>query len=370
MSLSPLLKLALPEETRTDVYSGKKVLEAALAACWRPRWSQVAVIADENVLQLHGATLTQALMAHTEAIAVLGFAPGEKNKTRQTKEALENCLLDRKFDRHSCIVAFGGGISLDIAGFVASTYLRGVDTISVPTTLLAQVDACLGGKTGVNTPHGKNLVGTIHQPRAVIADPRWLATLPLREWRCGLAEAIKSAMIADEKLFSWLEREAGALRTPKASELALEHLVSRCLAIKGDIVQRDPRERSERVVLNFGHTYGHAIEKATGHDVCHGMAVCKGMLAEAELARRLVSLPATDLARLRDLYAALELGIEKVRPTFADLLPYILHDKKRSGDEIRVVLPQRCGAVALGRDRKHSWPVPMDELEAAWEAIR
>ncbi|MBW2735270.1 MAG: 3-dehydroquinate synthase [Deltaproteobacteria bacterium] len=364
------MELQLPDNATTCVYAGAKRLEAALAACWNPRWSQVAVIGDENVLRLHGAALNEALAAHTDEVAILGFPPGEEHKTRATKEMLESALLDRGFDRHACIIAFGGGISLDVAGFVASTYLRGISYISIPTSLLAQVDASVGGKTGVNAPQGKNLIGAIYQPKAVIADTRWLLSLPLREWRCGLSEAIKLGVIADAKLFSWLRQLAGDLRSPEASKLVAEHLVRRCLTIKGDIVQRDPRELGERVVLNFGHTFGHAIEKASHHKVCHGLAVAKGMLAEAELARRQVGFPETDIAHLRQLCTELSLGIDQIDLPFSELLPFIVHDKKRSQEQIHVVLPQQCGSVALGPNRSYSWPIPLEALEAAWEATR
>ena len=220
------------------------------------------VVSDSQVAPLHGVPLAEAIRARGGRAEVLTFPAGEAHKTRETKASLEDGLLRLQAGRDTAIVAVGGGVTGDLAGFLAATWHRGVPVYQVPTSLLAMVDAAIGGKTGVDLPGGKNLVGAFHQPAALAVDPRVLETLPDAELRAGCAEVVKLAAVADAALFARLEREAEALLA--RDRALLEAVVSRCIAVKARIVARDEREAGVRASLNFGHTVGHALERLSG----------------------------------------------------------------------------------------------------------
>ena len=217
-----------------------------------------------------------------EFAAELVVPAGEASKNRAQWSALSDQLLDLAFGRDSAIVALGGGMIGDLAGFVAATYLRGIPCLQVPTTLLAMLDASVGGKTGVDTPHGKNLIGAFHPPAAVLADPLVLRTLPEREYRAGLAEAVKHGLIADAAYFAWLGASADAIA--RRDETTLATLVRRSVEIKAAVVGEDERESGRRAILNAGHTVAHAVEHASDYALAHGEAVALGLVAECELA--------------------------------------------------------------------------------------
>jgi 3-dehydroquinate synthase len=331
---------------------------------WRAEWTEAAVIGDSQVVGLHGAAVVEKLQSLARQVMVLDFPPGETHKTRQTKARLEDALLAAGFSRQTCVVALGGGISLDLAGFVAATYLRGVPYLSLPTSLLAQVDACIGGKTGVNTAHGKNLVGAIHQPAAVLVDPLFLDTLPAEQWPAGLAELVKHAVIADEDLLAWIEQRTALLAAPPWR--GGDHPLQRSVEIKGTIVQQDEHEQDLRSVLNFGHTVGHALEKASGHHLDHGRAVALGMLVEGRVARELCGFPPGDLLRLGDCLDALGLPVRPPAASFEELVPFLAVDKKRADGQLRLALPARIGRMATQAGR-HTCVVTTEQLRAAWE---
>src|SRR5512134_2617756 len=243
---------------------------------------RVAMVADDTVLALYRAGRLGAVTWESET---LPFPAGERSKTRDTWAALTDRLLDLGFGRDSGIIALGGGVAGDLAGFVAATYMRGVPYVQVPTSLLAMLDASVGGKTGVDTPQGKNLIGAFHPPVAVVADPRALATLPDREFRGGMAEAVKHGLIADREYFRWIEREVEALLRRDAE--VLEHLVRRSVEIKAAVVSEDEREAGRRAILNAGHTVAHALEQASGYALPHGEAVAIGLATECRLAESL-----------------------------------------------------------------------------------
>jgi len=251
---------------------------------------RVAVIADHQVAALYGERAMTALRSGDAPAAplLLTFPAGEKHKTRATWGSLTDQLVAAGLGRDSVVVALGGGVTGDLAGFVAATYLRGVPFVQVPTTLLAMIDASIGGKTGVDTTAGKNLVGAFHHPALVLVDPRTLTTLPPAEIRSGLAEAIKHGVIADASYFGWIAANLRQILDSSSfdDESAL-HLVRRSIEIKVEVVRQDERESGLRKVLNFGHTIGHAVEQATGYGIAHGAAVAIGMVAEAILAERL-----------------------------------------------------------------------------------
>jgi len=335
-----------------------------LAAVWQPAWRSAAIVGDANVLALYGEALAQQARALSDRVVTAELPPGEAHKTRETKAALEDALLAAGLDRGVCVVAVGGGVSLDVAGFVAATYLRGVPHVNVPTSLLAQVDAAIGGKTGVNTPHGKNLIGAFHQPAAVLIDPELLATLPAEEWPNGLAEMVKHAVIADVSLFEWIEAHVDRLAGPTVLD---PHPLRRCVEIKAEIVSRDEREAGLRSVLNFGHTVGHALEAATGHAIGHGRAVAIGMVVEGAVARDACGLPPVAFSRL--CHVLTELGIGPgTRPgvPFDALAPFLVADKKRRGDALRLALPRAPGQMAGAADG-FTVPVALAALRRAWE---
>lgn len=299
------------------------------------------MIADDTVLGLYAAGRFGGEPWPGETVP---FPAGERSKTRDTWARLSDALLERGFGRDSGIVALGGGVAGDLAGFVAATYMRGVPFIQVPTTLLAMLDASVGGKTGVDTPQGKNLLGAFHPPVAVVADPRVLETLPPREYAGGLAEAVKHGLIADREYFKWMEREADALlrRDPEA----VTRLVRRSVEIKAAIVSADERETGRRAVLNAGHTVAHALEQATDYAIPHGEAVALGLVAECELATRLGRAAPAVRERVQGLLQRLGLPVRLPRPVPAvTLLAAMAGDKKNRASRIRFALPGALGEM-------------------------
>ncbi len=320
-----------------------------------------AVITDENVGRLYGDSVRARLddgRSTQHGTKLLTIPAGERHKTRATWADLTDRLLDMGFGRDSAIVALGGGVVGDIAGFVAATFMRGIPCIQLPTTLLAMIDASVGGKTGVDTPAGKNLVGAFHRPAAVFADTATLATLPVEQLCSGLAEAIKHGVIADESYFEETARDAAILLSgPNASTDAVEALITRSIEIKADIVRRDEHESGIRKVLNFGHTIGHALETSSGYKMLHGEAVAIGMILEATLGE---SMGVTEPGTADRIRAALErAGLPTARPAGieAETIERAMRaDKKARGGGIELALPARIGTMAGGDS---DWTVPV-----------
>jgi 3-dehydroquinate synthase len=267
---------------------------------------------------------------------------GEAAKNLRTVEITSRSLVKAGADRRSLLIAVGGGVTGDVAGFVAASYLRGVALLQVPTTLVAQVDSSVGGKTGVNLPEGKNLVGTFYPPKLVIVDPGVLATLPDRDFRGGLAEVIKYGVIADAKLFSFLERNMDALL--RRNPTALLHIIRRSIEIKAEVVTRDEKESNLRETLNFGHTFGHALESATHYErFQHGEAVAWGMMCAALLGHEAINMPAEAVSRIVGLIR--RLGPLPAWPRIQPerLLESMRSDKKARAGKVRFVLSPRIG---------------------------
>jgi 3-dehydroquinate synthase len=287
---------------------------------------------------------------------------GEESKSLATVEDLARLMARHGADRGSVVVAFGGGVAGDVAGFLASVYMRGVDCVQVPTTLLAQVDAAIGGKTGVNLPAGKNLVGTFHQPRAVFVDPAVLRTLPEREYRAGLYEALKCGVIRNPKIFAFLEEERRRIlrRDPRA----LAWLITECVRVKAAVVAADERERGLRRILNFGHTIGHALEAETGFRLfLHGEGVAWGMIAATLIAERLGRIRSADAQRI--IAAMLALGpLPAIEAGAAGVQRRIATDKKTRDGVAHFVLPLSIGKVEVVPD------VPLRVVRAAIERVR
>jgi 3-dehydroquinate synthase len=326
--------------------------DAALLAAVLPA-RRVAVVTNDIVGPLYLPRL-QATWAAAGATPLLEIVlpDGERHKTLPTVSRILDTLVANRFARDDLVVALGGGVVGDMAGFAAACYQRGIGFVQMPTTLLAQVDSSVGGKTGVNHPGGKNLIGAFHQPKAVIADTATLATLPPRELRAGLAEVVKHALICDAAFFSWLEANADALLA--LDPAALVHAVHRCCTIKAGVVSRDERETGERALLNLGHTFGHAIEQVTGFGPwLHGEAVGVGLSMAAGMSQRAGWLPAADAARLDALLARLGLRTEArgaVTPQAARAAMQL--DKKVQGGRVRLVLLKGIGQAFVTAD----WP--------------
>ena len=306
----------------------------------------VLVVTNTTVGPLYLARLERSLAGKRVASVVL--PDGERHKTLETLGQVFDALVARRMNRDACVAALGGGVVGDMAGFAAACYQRGVDYVQVPTTLLAQVDSSVGGKTGVNHPGGKNLIGAFHQPRAVVADTNTLATLPPRELRAGLAEVIKYGLIADAGFLDWIEAHLDALL--RLDGAALARAIRRSCEIKAAIVAEDEREHGRRALLNLGHTFGHAIETATGYDEwLHGEAVGAGLLMAADLSWRLGWLAEADLARIRHLLERAGLPVATPPIGAGRALQLMGMDKKVLAGRIRLVLMRRVGeGVVVG----------------------
>jgi len=320
---------------------------------------RVAMIADAAVLELYRSRRLGTATWQGETLTV---PSGEKWKSRDSWARLTDDLLERKFGRDSGLIVLGGGVTGDLAGFVAATYMRGLPYLQVPTTLLAMLDASVGGKTAVDTPGGKNLVGAFHPPVAVVADPLTLSTLPEREYRAGLAEAVKHGLVADRAYFEWMEAQAPALarREPET----LTRLIRRSVEIKAEVVSGDERESGRRAILNAGHTVAHALEQVSNYQLPHGEAVALGLVVECDLAERLGIAPPGLRARVAGLLA--RLGLPERLPhrlERAALLQSMAGDKKNRGARVHFAL-----AAALGRvHQADGWttPVPEDAIRQA-----
>ena len=312
----------------------------------------------ESVLVVSDNHLADKIKPHVSALETAGFLPkvaivpaGESTKTLARAASLLDLLVDLKADRHWAVIAIGGGVIGDLAGFVAATYARGLPLIMVPTTLLAQVDSSVGGKVGVNHPKAKNIIGAFHQPAGVWIDTAFLNTLPDRELHCGLAEVIKYGVILDAELFGFVESNAFPIMTLEPA--TMRHLIARSCQLKAEVVERDEREETGlRAVLNFGHTVGHAIEAVAGYDgpFLHGEAVAIGMIAECRIAERLGWIDSSLRVRLKTLLTTFDLPRVAPGLNVVALLEAMTRDKKNRGGAIRMVLPRALGRVELTQD--------------------
>lgn len=313
-----------------------------------------AVIADSQVAERYGEAVQAALLGLD--VSLFTFPAGEWNKSRETWGRLSDRMLAAGHGRDSAVVALGGGVAGDLAGFVAATFLRGIPVVQVPTTLLAMLDSSIGGKTGVDTEAGKNLIGAFHSPALVVIDPETLRTLPAHQLAAGLAEAFKHGAIADGAYFDAVERALPAYFTHDLE--ALHGMILRSLEIKAEVVQADEREAGYRKILNFGHTIAHALEASTGYELLHGEAVAVGMAAEARLGERAGVTRAGTAERLTRALQAARLPTELPADLGADpFLRALALDKKRAGGAVEYALLSELGAVAGGPP----WTRPLPE---------
>jgi 3-dehydroquinate synthase len=307
----------------------------------------LGIITHPELATRYGSAVVESLRSAGHEVTVLTVPPGEESKSLDQAARLFRELVRARLDRGSALIGLGGGVVGDLAGFVAATLYRGIRFLNIPTTLLAQVDSSVGGKTGVNLPEGKNLVGAFHQPSLVVADVLTLRTLPEREFRSGLAEVVKHGMISDKVLFETLENESDRILKRDADVLQL--IVSRSCAIKGEVVEEDEREGGRRAILNFGHTLGHAIEAATGYGIMtHGEAVAHGMVVAAALSVRAGLCPAEDALRLRRLLNRFGL-LDQPLPPPESLETYMVSDKKTRDGVLQFVLTRGVGSVTFAR---------------------
>ncbi len=332
------LKVLVPTRPRAyEIVIGQALL--ADPAVWNSLETKALalVVTNSTIAPLYLDRLRNTLATRFAAVHAVQLPDGEEHKVWQSVESIVDALLERNADRHCMLVALGGGVIGDLTGFAAACYMRGVDYVQVPTTLLAQVDSSVGGKTAINHARGKNMVGAFHQPVRVISDIDTLATLPAREVIAGLAEVIKYGAIADESFLVWLESNIEALLGRDAP--ALTHAIQRSCEIKAAVVAADERESGLRAHLNFGHTFGHAIEAALGYGTwLHGEAVGCGMVLAADLSRRLGTIDAARSQRIADLVRRAGLPTHLPPVSAERLLDSMRVDKKREGASIRFVL--------------------------------
>ncbi|MBX7250019.1 MAG: 3-dehydroquinate synthase [Caulobacteraceae bacterium] len=336
-----------------DVHVGQGLLAHAgdLIAPLSPR-RRCAIVTDETVGGLHGARLIAALERAGVASTVVAIPPGEASKSFSRLAEVCDALLALDLDRGDQIVAFGGGVVGDLAGFAAAIYKRGVDFIQIPTTLLAQVDSSVGGKTAIDTPRGKNLIGAFHQPRLVLCDLGVLDTLPDREMRAGYAEVVKYGLLGDAAFFERLERDGPALLARDAG--TLEAAVAHCVAMKAAIVAEDARDHGRRNLLNLGHTFGHAIEAETDFSLLHGEAVALGCALAFRFSAREGLCDGADAARVAAHLAAAGLPTRldgaAGAPFAADrLLKHMRQDKKAEGGSLVLILANRIGEAFIAK---------------------
>jgi len=312
-----------------------------------PKVSHAVIITDENVQNPHALEVAKVLGQELHRVDVVVVDPGEQSKSIEVAMGLWNGLLELGTDRKSVIVAVGGGVVGALAGFVAATYARGLRFFQVPTSLLAQVDSSVGGKVGINLPEAKNMVGAFLQPLGVLVDTDTLATLPDREYRAGLGEVGKYGVILDADLFAYLEGHAEGLLARDAE--VLTHVIGRCCRLKADVVETDEREDTgRRAVLNYGHTFAHAVESLTGYtSLLHGEAVAVGMICASRLAEQLGRVDAGLTDRQRRLLVDLGLPVDLPKLDRKKMLAAMMRDKKAEHGRMRFVLPDRLGHVEM-----------------------
>jgi len=334
-------------EGEYPIFLGKGLLDLdplpALAA--QVRASAVcAVITNPTILSHHATRVIDSLRAKNFQPCVIEIPDGEQYKTLDTVRKIYDQLLGAQLDRRSIIFALGGGVVGDVAGFAAATFLRGVPFVQLPTTLLAMVDSSVGGKVGVDHPRGKNLIGAFKQPLAVIADTDTLATLPIEEFRCGMAEAVKHGIVGDAELFERLEKS-------KNWRAGVEDWLPRAIRVKADVVGRDPVEQGDRAKLNLGHTFGHAIEKVSDYRVRHGEGVAIGLVCASRLAARRGLCDAALGLRIEHLLRSIGLPTRIPRELATDaIIAAMQTDKKRVNAQLRFILPRAIGDVVIVDD--------------------
>lgn len=350
--------IALGDRSYPILIGPQLLTDAALLAAHIPS-RDVLIVTNETVAPLYLQSLTAALGGQKRVSSVI-LPDGEEHKTLDTFARIVDALVDSRMNRDAAVIALGGGVVGDMAGFAAACYQRGIDYVQVPTTLLAQVDSSVGGKTAVNHPRAKNMIGAFYQPRCVIADTSTLATLPEREYRAGIAEVVKYGLIRDPLFFAWLESNAGSLAS--RDDAAVTHAIRRSCEIKAEVVGIDEREQGLRAILNLGHTFGHAIETAMGYgEWLHGEAVAAGMVMASDMSVRLGWLPSIDRDRAVILLEKFGLPVKAPNIGASRGRELMGMDKKVLDRKLRLVLLRELGRADIVGD------YPNEALEATLE---
>ncbi len=331
------------------IHIGRGLLSDASLILPHLKRKNVAIVTNTTVAPLYLAGLTNTLQAAGVTVIPIVLPDGEAYKNSDTLNTIYDALLQHRCERSTTLIALGGGVIGDLTGYAAATYLRGVPFIQIPTTLLSQVDSSVGGKTGINHPLGKNMIGAFYQPQVVLADIDTLKTLPPREFSAGVAEVIKYGVIRDAKFFDWLERHMAKLM--QLDEQVLSEAIYRSCQNKADVVAKDEHEQGERALLNLGHTFGHAIENAMGYGVwLHGEAVAAGTMMAADLSQRMDWLTADQVARIKNSLLAANLPLLPPKLGAAKYLDLMGLDKKVENGKIRLVLQQGIGHAVITSD--------------------
>ena len=331
------------------IHIGRNLISDASLILPHLKRKHVAIVTNTTVAPLYLAKLSQTLEAAGVKVIPIILPDGEAYKNTETLNTIYDVLLQNRCERSTTLIALGGGVIGDLTGYAAATYLRGVPFIQIPTTLLSQVDSSVGGKTGINHPLGKNMIGAFYQPQVVLADIDTLQTLPPREFSAGVAEVIKYGLIRDADFFDWLEVNMAKLM--ELDEQVLSEAIYRSCQNKADVVAKDEHEQGERALLNLGHTFGHAIENAMGYGVwLHGEAVAAGTMMAADLSLRMAWLTATDVARIKNSLVAANLPIDPPDLGATKYLDLMGLDKKVENGKIRLVLQQGIGKAVITSD--------------------
>ena len=331
------------------IHIGRNLISDASLVLPHLKRKHVAIVTNTTVAPLYLNKLSEALQSAGVKVIPIILPDGEAYKNTETLNKIYDVLLQNRCERSTTLVALGGGVIGDLTGYAAATYLRGVPFIQIPTTLLSQVDSSVGGKTGINHPLGKNMIGAFYQPQLVIADIDTLQTLPSREFSAGMAEVIKYGLIRDADFFDWLETNITSLM--KLDEEVLSYAIYRSCQSKAEVVARDEHEQGERALLNLGHTFGHAIENAMGYGIwLHGEAVAAGTMMAADLSLRAGWLTATEITRIQNIFKAANLPIEAPKLGVEKYLDLMGLDKKVENGKIRLILQQAIGKSVITSD--------------------
>ncbi len=331
------------------IHIGRNLISDANLILPHLKRKHVAIVTNTTVAPLYLDKLSQTLQAAGVTVIPIILPDGEAYKNSETLNTIYDVLLQNRCERSTTLLALGGGVIGDLTGYAAATYLRGVPFIQVPTTLLSQVDSSVGGKTGINHPLGKNMIGAFYQPQVVLADIDTLKTLPAREFSAGMAEVIKYGLIRDAKFFDWLEAHIEQLMA--LEESAISEAIYRSCQNKAEVVARDEHENGERALLNLGHTFGHAIENAMGYGVwLHGEAVAAGTMLAADLSQRLGWLTTAEVTRMHALLSKASLPLDAPKLGAEKYLDLMQMDKKVADGKIRLVLQQGIGKSVITSD--------------------
>jgi 3-dehydroquinate synthase len=363
-----------PRRERYTIYIENGLLDRFADFVSRRQFGKrYAIITDSNVLPLYGEKLKDSLVSSGIDAAIFEMHAGETFKTNETKVGLDMRLLDSRFGRDSAVIALGGGVVGDVAGFVASTYMRGIPCIQVPTTVVAQADSSIGGKTAVDYPQGKNLVGAFHHPVAVFIDPSTLVTLDERNYRSGLVEVLKHGLIRDARFFEYFISHIDAIVSREHPDYpeTMSALMTCNSKIKKEIVALDPREKNLRKVLNYGHTIGHAVEHISGYSLLHGEAVAIGIACEAFFSKELGFLSESDRARQTLLIEKLGLPVRIPGEIETEsIIETMYSDKKASGKLVHFVLLSGIGSVKKAPGGSFSHALPPERIRELVEKFR